>query len=143
MDTTGFAAPRILLQVADETDLFLYDIKTMNAELHRRTTGVPLAPILANLERLLARGARVRVRLPLIPGVSDSFDHIDEAGDFLAERGGVEAVHLLPFHRAARSKHDRFGLPWRLTKDGELPKERIQEMSRRLEGRGLHVTIGG
>jgi pyruvate formate lyase activating enzyme len=143
VDTTGFAAPRILLQVADETDLFLYDIKTMNADLHRRTTGVPLAPILANLERLLARGARVRVRLPLIPGVSDGFDHIDKAGDFLAARGGVEAVHLLPFHRAARSKHDRFGLPWRLPEDGELPRDRIEEMSRRLESRGLHVTIGG
>jgi len=143
VDTTGFASPRVLLQVADETDLFLYDLKTMDAELHRRTTGVPLAPILANLERLLERGARVRVRLPLIPGISDGVDHIDRAGDFLAAHGGVEAVHLLPFHRAARSKHERFGIPWRLTRDGPLPEGRIAELSERLKARGLHVTIGG
>jgi pyruvate formate lyase activating enzyme len=143
VDTTGFASPRVLLQVAEETDLFLYDLKTLDPALHRRVTGVPLQPILDNLQRLLEQGARVRIRMPLIPGISDGDDHVDRVGEFLAARPGVEGVHLLPFHPAARDKHERFGVPWRMNDDGPLPAERVEEMGERLRARGLQVTIGG
>jgi len=143
VDTSGFASPRVLMQVAEETDLFLYDLKTVDPEMHRRATGVGLQPIVENLDRLLARGAHVHVRIPVIPGVSDGVDHMERVGDFLAAHEGVEAVHVLPFHSAARSKHARFGLPWRLATDGEVSGARVEELSERLRRRGLNVTVGG
>jgi pyruvate formate lyase activating enzyme len=145
VDTTGFASPRVLMQVAEETDLFLYDLKTLDPALHRRATGVPLRPILENLERLLEGGARVHVRLPLIPGISDGDEHIERAGVLLAGRSdhSVEAVHLLPFHRAARDKHQRFGVPWRLKDDRPIPPERALALGERLRELGLNVIIGG
>jgi pyruvate formate lyase activating enzyme len=142
VDTTGFASPKVLLQVAEQTDLFLYDIKTMDPELHRRATGVPLSPILDNLARLLSAGARVRIRIPLIPGVTDD-DSIDRTGAFLASLPAIEAVHLLPFHRSARDKHEKFGFPWLLESDDDIPEERVQDWAARIGAEGLQVTVGG
>lgn len=142
VDTTGVASADALLRVAARTDLFLYDIKTMDPELHRRATGVRLPPILANLARLLAAGARVRIRIPLIPGVTDT-GSIDRTGGFLASLPAVDGVHLLPFHRSARDKHRKFGIPWLLESDDEIPDERVQEWAAVMSGHGLDVTIGG
>ncbi len=145
VDTTGFASPEVLLRIAERTDLFLYDIKTLDPGLHRRATGVPLQPILDNLARLLDVGARVRIRMPLVPGVSDG----DAAADALAQHlgglgaGRLDGVNLLPFHRPAKGKHERFGLPWRLPVETAVPVARVRELAARLERQGVHVTIGG
>jgi pyruvate formate lyase activating enzyme len=142
VDTTGAVDTGVLMRVAQRTDLFLYDIKTMDAELHLRATGVPLRPVLENLARLLTAGAKVRVRIPLIPGVTDA-DSIDRTGALLASMPAVEGVDLLPFHASAKEKHSKFGMPWLLESADEIPAERVDDWARRMVRRGLAVTIGG
>lgn len=142
VDTTGVAAPSVLLRVAAETDLFLYDIKTMDPALHRRATGVNLLPVLNNLAILLDAGARVRIRVPLIPGVT-TVESIERTGEFLADHPPVEGVDLLPFHRSARDKHRKFGVPWLLESDEDVPDGRVRDWAARLDGYGFPVTIGG
>ncbi len=142
VDTTGFAAPGVLRRVARETDLFLFDLKVMDPEVHRRVTGVPLQPIVDNLALLLSLGARVRIRIPLIPGVT-SDESIDRTAALLETLPPVDGVSLLPYHKSARDKHRKFGFPWLLEQDEEIPEERVTTWARRLESRGLHVTVGG
>lgn len=142
VDTTGFAAPQVLRRVAPETDLFLYDLKVMDAELHRRTTGVPLQPVLDNLALLLSLGARVRIRIPLVPHVTTDAS-VERTADFLASLPAVEGVNLLPFHRSARDKHRKFGMPWLLEHDDDVPAERIAAWADRIASRGLQVSVGG
>lgn len=138
VDTTGFAAPEVLMRVARDTDLFLYDLKVMDPELHRRVTGVPLRPILNNLVRLVHAGARVEIRIPLIPGVTDDRS-IEQSGEFLRTLPGIEGVRLLPFHASARDKHRRFGLPWLMNDDDEIPGSALRRWSESLRRRGLPV----
>jgi glycyl-radical enzyme activating protein len=89
-------------------DLFLFDLKATGEAEHRRLTGAPLSPILANLERLLAGGAAVHLRCPLVPGLNDGQTHL-EAVATLARRHPGLAVEVLPFHDTARHKHARYG----------------------------------
>lgn len=142
VDTTGFAAPEVIRQVAAETDLFLYDLKVMDPELHQRATGVPLQPILDNLALLLSLDARVRVRIPLVPGVT-SDESIRRTAAFLAELPAVEGVNLLPFHRSARDKHLKFGLPWFLNDHEDISPDRVTAWSSHLASSGLQVGVGG
>lgn len=142
VDTTGFAAPNVLLRIAEHTDLFLYDLKVMDAELHHRTTGVALGPILENLGRLLQAGSRVRIRIPLIPGITTD-ESIDRTGSLLASLPPVEGVSLLPFHRSARDKHRKFGMPWLMESDEPFPTEQVTGWATRLERQGLQVAVGG
>jgi pyruvate formate lyase activating enzyme len=141
VDTSGFAAPEVMRRVAEHTDLFYYDVKLMDPELHHRATGVPLGPILDNLTLLLSLGARVRIRIPMIPGLT-SDDGVDRIGALLASLPATDGVNLLPFHRSARDKHRKFGLPW-LLEDDDVPVERVHAWAARLGDFGLRVTVGG
>jgi pyruvate formate lyase activating enzyme len=142
VDTSGYCEPRVLRRVARETDLFLYDLKLMDPVLHEHLTGVPLEPILDNLSRLLEVGAEVRIRVPLIPGVT-SDDSIRRTAALLTSLPEVDGVNLLPFHTSARDKHRKFGMPWLLAADDGIPRERIDAWAAHLAGRGLKVAVGG
>ena len=142
VDTTGVAAPSVILAVAQETDLFLYDLKVMDPRLHKEATGVHLRPILNNLVRLLSVGAKVRIRIPLIPGISDG-DNVDRVASFLRGLDGIDGIHLLPYHAPAREKHLKFGVPWRLPHDLAMPPGHADVVAERMRSHGLHVTVGG
>ncbi|HSW29514.1 MAG TPA: glycyl-radical enzyme activating protein [Longimicrobiales bacterium] len=138
VDTSGFAPPEILLEVARETDLFLYDLKCMDPALHRQVTGVPLEPILDNLVRLGEAGSRVEVRIPLVPGITTDA-HIERSAEFLAPLPGIQGVRLLPFHRSAREKHRRFALPWLMVRDDEIPGPTVERWADAFRRRGMRV----
>ena len=59
-----------------DTDLFLYDLKLMDDTRHRLYTGVPNGLILHNLEALSRSGARIIVRVPVIPGITDDEENL-------------------------------------------------------------------
>ncbi len=143
VDTSGVARRSVILRIAELVDLFLYDLKMMDAALHRETTGVSNRIVLDNLRALVALGANVRVRVPLIPGVNDSPSNLDQTARFLIDLGGIREVSLLPFHLLAREKHEKFGIPWRLGDVEPLVPDRVTEAAGRLEALGLEVRIGG
>ena len=104
VDTCGVARESALLSVAEETDLFLYDLKLMDDARHRRATGASNAAVLSNLERLDRWGKRVWIRIPLIPGVNDDEENLAELVGFVHKLRRVEAVQVLPYHRGGEAK---------------------------------------
>jgi pyruvate formate lyase activating enzyme len=142
VDTHGWVAEDTILRVAEHTDLFLYDLKVMDSDRHLETTGVPNERILSNLERLAERGAAVHIRIPLIPGVNDDDANLDRTAEFVRGLPGIRTVGLLPYHRPAKDKHARFGIPWRMERDDEIPEARVREIAARLARHDLDVSIG-
>lgn len=110
-DTCGAVSPEAIRRMMDVTDLFLYDIKHMDPEEHRRLTGMDNVRILENLRMLDAGGASVEIRMPLIPGCNDSPAHLRDAGRFLASLSCITRVKVLPYHSYARSKYEALDLP--------------------------------
>jgi pyruvate formate lyase activating enzyme len=142
LDTCGYAETAVLRDLCDSVDLFLYDLKIMDEEKHRRFTGVGNELILHNLKFLAERGRRVIVRIPVIPGVNDDTQNFDSVAEFLSPLG-LREVELLPFHRIGHSKYERLH-----KRDGmehvEPPtREQMESIAARLNGRGLHAHIGG
>lgn len=107
VDTCGQADFSVLERVAALTDLFLYDLKVMDEERHRRYTGVSNRLILENLTRLSALGAEVAVRLPLLAGINDDAGNIRALAAFLGRLQGIRGIHLLPYHRGGLEKARR------------------------------------
>jgi pyruvate formate lyase activating enzyme len=143
VDTTGYADPELLMKVAQKTDLFLYDLKIMDAEKHRTYTGVSNERILANLKRLAQSGARIQLRMPVILGINSDAENIAQTADFVHSLRGVEHISLLPFHDSARSKYRRLGMHWVSAQIPPPSAELLQRIAARLEKFGLKVTIGG
>ena len=67
VDTAGNVPFSSFKQVLPFVDLFLYDVKALDPVLHQRGTGVTNERILANLETLRECGAKVCIRIPVIP----------------------------------------------------------------------------
>lgn len=110
VDTSGCVPRSAIEQVLDAADIFLYDIKHIDPEQHRRYTGMDNALILNNLRFLNEKGKRIEIRIPLIPGVNDDERTITQIGALLARMPMVEKVRVLPYNNLASSKYTLLGM---------------------------------
>ena len=144
LDTCGHCPPETLRKLLPWTDLFLYDLKHMDAQLHRRYTGQDNALILQNLRLLLESGAKVALRLPLLAGMNDDEKNIGAVLAFIAGHA-VERVHLLPYHTWGRDKWNRIPDECRSEKLCFAPPDqaRLEEIAQRFRQAHYEVRIGG
>jgi pyruvate formate lyase activating enzyme len=142
VDTTGFAPWSVVESVLPYADLFLYDLKCMDSELHRRVIGVPNELILENARKIAAAGGRFQIRIPVIPLFNDSEEHFELYARFLDEiRDAVDIVQLLPYHKLGVSKHERLLKNERIFV-AEPPSDELMDLRRgQLAARGFEVII--
>lgn len=110
VETSGLGRTDDLVAFMPHTGLFLFDLKHMDPARHRDLTGVDVAIIHRHLRLLHDHGARVRVRLPLVPGLNDDEAHLAPLLAFLKELPRLEGIEIMPFHRLGDSKRRRLGL---------------------------------
>ncbi len=110
VDTSGYTSWGTLRSILPLVDLFLYDVKHMDAKKHKQYTGVSNERILENLRNLSGAGACVRVRIPLIPGINDSDENLTECGEFLAGLPRLEGVEIMPYHEIGAVKYQNLGM---------------------------------
>ncbi len=143
LDTCGHVSFPILEQVMDDVDLFLYDLKLIDSASHLKYTGVPNDRVLENLMELSAKKKNIIIRIPVIPGITDTPVNIQALRDLFLELNGLEQVDLLPYHRIAKSKYQRLKMNYRLEELQEPSLERLNELKEVFERIGMKVTVGG
>lgn len=109
METSGFASGETMLRAAKWVDLFLYDFKASDEDLHQKVTGVPLAPVLDNLRTLNRLGNAVILRCPIIPGINDKEKHLQAIAVLAEAHSCIREIHLEPYHALGISKSQRLG----------------------------------
>ena len=122
VDTCGYVPRESFDKVIPYTDIFLYDFKAFDEDVHRRCTGQSNKIILENLKYLDSIGKKVEIRIPYVPDHND--DQIEKIADFLKDLKNVTKVRVLPYHNYAGSKYVSLGkennLPARLPTDEEI-----------------------
>jgi len=110
IDTSGVAPGGRFERLGTLADRYLYDLKFIRDDDHRRWTGVGNALVLENLELLARLGAVLHLRLILLDGLNTAEETIDQAMLWLKshEIRPVE-VNLLPYHRFGLDKAARLG----------------------------------
>jgi pyruvate formate lyase activating enzyme len=143
VDTTGFTTPEILRRVSTWTDLFLFDIKSLDDPVHRSFTGVSNQCILENL-RLLDRWEKpVSLRVPVIPGVNDRLEHLAPVARLAAGLPCVRDMHLLPFHLTGVDKYKRIGREYTFPPVTPLSRETLEALAKTLRSIHPRIRIGG
>ena len=104
VDTAGHVPFEYFERILPYTDLFLYDIKAFDSEIHKQYVGVGNERILENLKKLLQIGAPIWIRIPTIPTVNASEDEMRKIKAFLDEHGTPEKIELLPYHSMGEGK---------------------------------------
>lgn len=145
VDTSGYAGQDILKLVMPVTDLFLYDLKHTDPEVHKKFTGMSNDIIISNLDMLLADGKDVMIRIPVIPGVSADATYIGSLRSFIATRnnGHIQEINLLPYHKTGSSKYRRFEMTDRMSSASHVTNSQLDEYIEILKPLGIHIKKGG
>ena len=142
VDTSGYISWEILNKISPKVDLFLYDLKLMDNERHKKYTGVSNELILENLKKLSSVHNNILVRFPVIPGINDDYQNIKEIGKFLSSLK-IAQVSLLPYHYIGIDKYRRLGMTYRLAGIQSPSEERLSEVSAILRKFNLNVKLRG
>ena len=129
------------MKAAKVIDLFLYDIKVVDDAVHLAHTGVSNRSILHNLRVLNEMRKRIWIRFPLLPGVNDDERSLSDLVDLLAPLRAVEAIQVLPYHRAGAGKYRRLGREYIFAKTEEPSGKDVATYL--AKGTALTVRIGG
>lgn len=122
-------------------DLVLLDLKVMDPQVHRRYTGVSNERIISNARRLAASNIDIIVRIPVIPTVNATEQNMIDTAELIKDWPRLKHVELLPYHDMGVDKHASLGHP------GEQPvfetpaPERLRELARPFEARGVRVKV--
>lgn len=144
VDTAGNVSTDVLLDIAARTDLFLWDLKMMDSDLHRKWTSAPNEKILHNLTVLAETGAEIIIRIPLMGGINDTEENIEQTALFIAGLAGKrKEVNLLPYHKIAQNKYMKLGLSESFALFEEPGKEKLAWVTEQFARHGIKATVGG
>ena len=112
IETTLFASWEKVALVAAQCSLIYADMKFFSAEKHKKYTGVNNALIKETLLRLKKEFPAIEliVRTPVIPGINDDEEELNNIADFLKQIPGLNDYELLPFHSFGAPKYEQLGI---------------------------------
>lgn len=123
VDTCGFILRDALDQVIPYTDVFLYDLKSYDEDVHIKCTGVSNKRILENLLYLDSQGKSVEIRIPYVPDCNAN--QIERIAHFIAPLRCITKVRVLAYHSYAASKYEALGM------ENTLPKRLPTDLEKR------------
>lgn len=142
IDTSGYVSWDKFDKIRDKVDLFLYDLKLMDNERHKKYIGVDNKIILENLKKLSDNGHNIYIRMPIIVGVNDDDENIDKAIKFISELNIIQ-VNLLPYHKMGMDKYKRINMKYKLSGDEKPSDEKMNEIANKFKKAAIKVKIGG
>jgi pyruvate formate lyase activating enzyme len=143
IDTSGFVSANYFNKVYEFTDLFLFDLKLADDVLHKKFTGVSNSIILDNLKMLTEQGNKLIIRIPLIPGVTDTEKNLSDISSFLMKLKNIHEINLLPYNEIAESKYKRFNKPARLRNLKTQDEESLNRMIFYFSNLNTEVSLRG
>jgi len=108
LQTAGMCKPEIFDRVLSEMDYVLFDIKLVREERLKRYTGADANIVYRNFDTLVKSGKDFVVRIPLIPGVTDTKENI---ADIIAclKGYGITYAEAMPYNKMAGAKYTMVG----------------------------------
>lgn len=145
IDTCGQAPYENFERLLPYVNTFLYDIKTMDNEIHKKYIGAGNELILSNLEKISAAGARIYIRIPTIREVNGTDKAMNDIIAYLKEKNiQVAQVNLLPYHNTGSGKYVKIGKVYEGTELHAPSKEEMNHFVELFKSAGFHnIKIGG
>lgn len=114
IDTCGCVPYERFQAILPYVNTFLYDVKVMDPELHKKYVGADNTLILENLARLAADGARIYIRIPTVKEVNGNEENMQETIRFLKEHEIHPAqINLLPYHDTGSGKYGKLDMEYK------------------------------
>lgn len=136
VDTCGFVSREIIDKVKPYTDVFLYDLKAYDEDIHMKCTGYSNENILENLKYIDDCGATTEIRIPYVP--EHNSEQIEKLAEFMSKLKNLTKVRVLAYHNYAGSKYEAMGM--KNTLPDKIPtEEMINDAVNNIEKYGITV----
>lgn len=122
------------LELLKVTDLFLYDLKHIDAQKHRDLTSRGNANILECARVLSNHQKKMWIRHVLVPNYTSQKEDLMRLRAFINTLSTVEKVEILPYHAMAISKYEKLGIPYPFEHVPQPTKEMIDLAESILKG---------
>ncbi len=123
-------------------DTFLADLKHTDEKKFRTYTGGDARLVMENLEKLVATGNHVIIRVPVIPGFNHSPKEMIDIIDYTHSLG-VKEIHFLPYHTLGREKYRMMGIPYLYGHYKPVAEEELYSYVHYARKKGLRTKTGG
>lgn len=114
------------------TDLVILDLKHVTAEGYKGLTGIDIRNTRPFFAALKKSQVDLWLRHVVVPGITDSKEHIESLKRYIAQFDNVRKVELLPYHTLGKSKYEKQGLPYRLNEAKPVQEECIRKLEKLL-----------
>lgn len=121
LQTCGYTSEEIFKEIISLVDLVLFDMKIMDKEKALKYEGVDNSLILRNLETLKKSNKPFIIRIPLIPGVIDTKENLQEIIKRIKGSFNLICVEVLPYNKYAGSKYKMANLEYKPLFDESIP----------------------
>ena len=139
IDTCGFVAENTFRNIIPYVDKFLYDIKAIDPEVHKKCTGKNNKLILDNLKFITHSGCKTEIRYPLVMGCNDK--ECEKIGAFLSSMHNITKVKVLMYHSLAASRYEALGMDITLP-DTRTTEKDVENAVNILKSYGLNAVNG-
>ena len=145
IDTCGQAPYSSYEAILPYVHTWLYDIKVIDNEKHKKYIGMGNSLILSNLTELAKSGARIYIRIPVVREVNGDRGSMKEIMDFLSTNGIRPAqVNLLPYHSTGSHKYGKLGRKYGAEDLTAPSDEEMKLFVKQWEDEGYtNIKIGG
>ena len=143
VDTSGHAPRECIDSVMPMVDLFLYDLKFIDSGLSVKYTGISNDTILSNCSYICKAQKQVIIRIPIIPGITDTGENLSQLSEYMVSLHSVKRIDLLAFHNTAQGKFGRLGFEYKLKEIIPPGNDYMHQVKDFFVKRGFTVKIGG
>jgi pyruvate formate lyase activating enzyme len=138
LDTSGYGSEKNFRLLLERVNLVYFDLKLIEPQAHQRHTGCANDLILRNLQVLSLSGVPFVIRVPLVPGVTDTEENLTAIAGTIKDLPGMLRVDLLPYNRAAGAKYQAAGMQFRAEYDENSP---VNANAAIFENAGIKVRV--
>jgi pyruvate formate lyase activating enzyme len=114
IETSLFCDRETLKCFQSVVDLFLVDMKIFDEKQHIRFTGKSNEIIKDNIRFLISSGKNIIIRVPLIPGITDTSENLSAIEKFIHDLDPKVPIEYLSYNPLAGNNYDRLGMEFLL-----------------------------
>ncbi|MGG7165514.1 pyruvate formate-lyase-activating protein [Clostridium ihumii] len=128
IDTAGYGHGNYD-EILKYTDLVLLDVKHKDNDGYIALTGQNTHDVNIFLEALRKSDCRVWIRHVVVPGYTDTKEHMDKIAKVINEEiPNVDRIDLLPYHLLGVNKYEVLGIKYKLDGVPAMDKEKTKEL---------------
>lgn len=129
LDTSCIGDLQKAKQVLQYTNLVLADLKFCTPQEYKTYCGGDMAQVQRFLQLVREENIPLWIRHVVVPGLTDTPEHIRQLARMAGEYPNLEKVELLPFRKLCLEKYQAMGIPFPLASTPEMDEDALRQLN--------------